>query len=57
MKLCSFGFDHDLEETISAGNKAVIGPLPRARFNDENDMVQISYDAVTDVTVAVVDAS
>lgn len=40
--------------TVAAGEDQFIGPLDRDWFNDDNKMVQISYDAVTSVTVAVI---
>jgi len=42
----------NLQVAIPAGAEAFIGPFPRAAFNDANGNVQISYDGVTNVTVA-----
>ncbi len=42
----------DVEVAIPAGEERVIGPFQRSGFNDENDEIEISYDGVTDVTIA-----
>jgi len=51
---CDQGFQHDVEVTVAAGAEKWIGPFPTVRFNDSSGDVQITYDAVTNVTVAVV---
>lgn len=51
---CSYGFDHDLVTTVGAGATVQIGPFPASRYNDANGNVNITYSAVTSVTVAVV---
>lgn len=43
----------DPSVTITADGDQFIGPFDRDWFNDNNKLVQISYDAVTSVTVAV----
>lgn len=49
-----------LQETVSNrvasvtnGTAQLIGPFPPGLFNDSNGLVQITYSAVTSVTVAV----
>jgi len=54
-KVCSQGFDHDAAVAIPAGEERMIGPFPKDRFNDANGDVQITYSAVTSVTIAVVE--
>lgn len=50
---CSFGFDHDETVSVPAGGEREIGPFPKSRFNDTSDRVNVTYSAVTSVTVAV----
>lgn len=54
---CSFGLSggtaHDLAVAVAAGERRVIGPFPVMRFNDASNNVQVTYSAVTTVTVAV----
>jgi hypothetical protein len=52
---CSYGFDHDVSVTVPTGGEKLIGTFPKDRFNDSNGKVQISYDAVTGLTIAVVE--
>lgn len=52
---CSQGFDHDAVVTVPAGGERIIGPFAKNRFDDANGQVQITYSAVTSVTVAVVE--
>lgn len=58
---CSFGLAanaaHDLAVTVPAGEEKLIGPFATARFNDANNRVQVTYSAVTSVTVAAVAAA
>jgi len=51
---CSQGFDHDLAIAVSNGDEAWIGPLDKSRYNDASGDVQITYSAVTSVTVQAV---
>lgn len=54
-KNCNFGFDHDSgPHTVPAGETRVFGPFNTDRFNDSNGRVQVTYDDVTSVTVAVI---
>ncbi len=43
----------DIVRTVGAGKIAVLGPFSAERFKDSNGLVQITYDAVTSVVVAV----
>lgn len=52
---CNQGFDHDVVVTVPASGELVIGPFPKNRFDDANGKVQVTYSAVTAVTVAVVE--
>lgn len=54
-KPCNYGFDHDAVVSVPAGGEQIIGPFQQDRFNDQNGQVQITYSAVTSVTVAVVE--
>lgn len=54
---CNYGFDHDAVVAVPAGGERIIGPFPKARFNDANDKVQIAYSGVTSVTVAVLEVA
>lgn len=48
---CSQGFDHDIIVAVGAGAEKVIGPFEKGRFNDVNGRVNVTYSAVTTVTV------
>ena len=39
---------------VAAGTQAVAGPFSTTRFNDAAGKVQITYDAVTSLTIAVI---
>lgn len=43
--LCNFGVDHDVEITPASGIIKLLGPFPRARFDDADNKVQITYAA------------
>lgn len=49
---CNHGFDHDITITVPASGERIIGPFPSARFNDDSSKVNVTYSAVTSVTVA-----
>ena len=51
---CNQGFDHDAVVAVAAGAEKLIGPFPKARFNDAAEKVQVTYSGVTTVTVAAV---
>jgi len=54
---CSYGFDHDVADTINDGDTEYLGPFSTARFNDVDGYVNVTYDDSTDVTVAVLQIS
>lgn len=49
---CNHGFDHDLVISVPAGGEKIIGTFQPNRFNNESNMVKVTYSAVTSVTVA-----
>lgn len=51
---CSYGHDHDIIVTVPAGDERVAGPFPNQRFNDVDNKVNITYDAVTSLTIAAI---
>ena len=51
---CDQGFDHDQVVAVGAGAEKIIGPFPSQRWNDTSNNVNVSYSAVTTVTVAAV---
>jgi hypothetical protein len=51
---CSQGFDHDLVVAVGAGAEKIIGPFAKARFDDANGKVQLTYSGVTSLTLAVI---
>jgi len=52
---CNQGVDHDIVVNIPAtSGEKFIGPFPKSRFNDPGNKVQISYSAVTSVTIGIV---
>jgi hypothetical protein len=53
--LCNQGQDHDVVVTVPASTgEKFIGPFPKDRFNDTAGKVQITYSAVTSVTIGIV---
>jgi hypothetical protein len=55
VKACDQGSDHDVlvNVPLTTGER-IVGPFSPSRFNDVNGKVQITYDAVTNLTVAVI---
>lgn len=51
---CNQGSTHDITVTVTAGERRHIGPFEKARFNDDNGYVNVTYSAVTSVTVAAI---
>jgi len=51
---CNYGFAHDVTVTVTAGEDRLIGVFDTARFNDSNGRVNVTYSAVTSVTIAVI---
>lgn len=52
--LCSYGFDHNITVSVPAGGERMIGRFLKARFDDADGRVNVSYDGVTSVTVAAI---
>jgi hypothetical protein len=53
---CNYGTGsptHDQAVVVTAGEERLIGPFSPGRFNDSDGMVQVTYSAVADLTVAV----
>jgi len=44
---------HDLVQSVAAGKIAILGPVLLQRFRDANGNIQVTYSAVTSVTVGV----
>lgn len=42
---------------VAAGTRQLLGPFPPAIYNDNDDKVQLTYSAVTSLTVGVIDAT
>lgn len=53
-KPCNYGFDHDVSITVTAGTTKTVGPFERTRFNKTGSLVDVSYDDVTSLSVAVI---
>lgn len=53
-KVCNQGFLHDGGGSVADGVTKRFGPFPVDRFNDADNLVQVTYSAVTSVTVAAV---
>lgn len=51
---CDQGFDHDQVVAVPAAGERILGPFPSQRWNDASSNVNMSYSAVTSVTVAAV---
>jgi hypothetical protein len=55
--ICSFGVahaGHALVIPVPAGGNAMVGPFDKARFNDADNNINVSYEATTSVTVAAI---
>jgi hypothetical protein len=44
----------DLVVNVPATENRMIGPFPTTRFNDGDNLVQVSYDDISNVTVAAI---
>jgi len=55
-KLSNFGTDEDVVVAVAAGVTKLIGPFPASRFAGSDGLVAVTYDGVTSVTVAAVEA-
>lgn len=54
-KLCDQGFDHNFAISVPAGQSRRIGPFDGDRFADSQGLVNVSYSAVTSLTVGAVE--
>ena len=52
---CNYGFDHNVEVSVPAGEERLIGPFKRNRFNNSEGKVQVAYSSVSNLTVAAVE--
>lgn len=53
---CTLGTKHNVAIVFAAGTEKLIGPFPKARFNDEDGYIQITYsDAGDSLTIAVME--
>lgn len=52
---CNYGFTHNVSVTVTASEARLIGPFPVARFNDNDRHVNITYSAVTSLTIALIE--
>lgn len=50
---CPAGTAHNIVQSVAVGDEMVIRNLDPARFNDANGRVNVTYSAVTSVTVGV----
>lgn len=48
---CNQGSTHNTTVTVASGGDKMIGPFDPSRYNDANGYVQVTYSAVTSVTV------
>ena len=56
-RTCPFGVaagSHNSVTAVALNEEKLIGPFNKSRFNDANGKVQVTYSAVTGVTVAAV---
>jgi hypothetical protein len=52
---CDQGFDHNEQITVAATTgDEICGPYDPARFNNDSGQLSLTYDAVTNLTVACV---
>lgn len=51
---CNFGELHNEVVTITAGATEFVGPFSTLQFNDNNGKVNLTYDQVDSVSVAVI---
>lgn len=56
---CNYDENHPIEEVLATEAEFLIGPFPKARFNDDDGYVQIAYSGETnpaaDITIAVIE--
>lgn len=51
---CNYGFDHDIEVVVPAGEDRWIGEFPVGRFNNSEGKVTVGYDSTTNITAGAV---
>lgn len=51
---CNYGYNHDVALSVAAAATVDVGPFPPMRFNDNKGNVNVTYSAVTSVTVSAV---
>ena len=51
--ICDQGADHDIAVTVTNAEDEMFGPFPPSRFNDGSGFVQLTYDATTLLTIAI----
>lgn len=51
---CNFGEIHDVVVSVPASEERIIGTFSKERFNDDNNLVNVTYDDVTSLSVAVI---
>lgn len=51
---CSQGETHDIDVVVTAGERRHVGPFDKSRFNDDDGRVNLTYSAVTSVTIAAI---
>lgn len=54
VRACDQGFLHDVDVVVGAGAEAMVGVFDPYRFNTGAKQVEVSYTAVTSVTVAAI---
>jgi hypothetical protein len=52
-RACDQGTIHSIANSVTNATTEVMGPFDPARFNDASGFVQVTYSAVTTVTVGV----
>lgn len=53
-KACNQGYTHDESVSVPASETRKMGPFLTNRFNNSDSAIEISYDAVTSLTVAAI---
>jgi hypothetical protein len=51
---CNQGAAHDVTVAVSPAEERLIGPFPQSRFNDAAGRVNMTFSAVTQLTIAVI---
>jgi hypothetical protein len=52
--LSNYGTDVDIAVSVPASEERLIGPFNKARFNNAVDIVNVTYSAITSVTVGAI---